>query len=773
MVDDENTGDGGMGSEEEANAFYYEPDDEFLTYGEHEGPNGAVMIELIDKGQLQLAEGENMFLYTKRPPLPPSTSWDRIEGMMLGLAIGDALGKGSEGDLPSDRAREFGEIRDYIRLNDRAIGDGRGYASDDTQLAFWTLEQMIEDRGFNPEHVADKFCSSGKIYGIGSAVRAFLHARKDQKKPWYECGQPSAGNGALMRIAPMLIPHLKSSSPDLWADVVLSTAVTHNDRAAIATSIAFVNMFWRLLRMDAPPNPIWWLKSYTWVARDLEGDTNYEPRGGKWAGKYRGPLWGFVQERVSEAHQRGLSVLEAGRSWYSGAYLMETVPSVLYILMKYGHDPEEAIVRAVNDTKDNDTIAAIVGAAVGALHGKSKLPERWVSKLSGRTSEDDDGKVFRLLEEARNTWWIRVRDDGDAGQRPGGDSAGRRSLEHFAGCLLGGAVGDALGAPVEFMSLGQIRKQFGQQSVTDYTPAYGRDGGAITDDTQMTLFTVEGLIRADNRWKDRGICNPAMVLHHSYLRWLGTQEELPAGVLADVKESWLLRVPGLHARRAPGNTCLSALRSGKMGSPEEPINDSKGCGGVMRVASVGLIESDPFRLGCEAAAITHGHPSGYLAAGFFASVIGHLLQGRDLEASIAAARDALVLWPQHEGCLRAIDEAQQLANEAPGTAETVESIGAGWVAEEALSIALFCALKAKSFEHGVMLAVNHSGDSDSTGSMTGNILGLLYGKSAIPQRWLDNLELRDVIEEIATDLWRHLGGDGDEAIDDWEKYPGW
>lgn len=99
--------------------------------------------------------------------------------------------------------------------------------------------------------------------------------------------------------------------------------------------------------------------------------------------------------------------------------------------------------------------------------------------------------------------------------------------------------------------------------------------------------------------------------------------------------------------------------------------------------------------------------------------------------------------------------------------------GAGWVAEEALAIALFCALKAESFEQGVLLAVNHGGDSDSTGSMTGNLLGLLHGRSAIPQGWLDYLELRDVIEEVATDMWRHFFRGSEEAADDTTKYPGW
>jgi len=100
-----------------------------------------------------------------------------------------------------------------------------------------------------------------------------------------------------------------------------------------------------------------------------------------------------------------MSVVDACNTWYSGAFLLETVPSVLFVLMSYAHDPEEAIVRAVNDTKDNDTIAAIVGAAVGALHGRKKMPDCWIENLSGRTTDRDDGHIFELIDAARSTFW--------------------------------------------------------------------------------------------------------------------------------------------------------------------------------------------------------------------------------------------------------------------------------------------------------------------------------------------------------------------------------
>ena len=100
-----------------------------------------------------------------------------------------------------------------------------------------------------------------------------------------------------------------------------------------------------------------------------------------------------------------MSIVSACNWWASGAYLLETVPSVLYILARHAADPEEAIIRAVNDTKDNDTIAAIVGAAVGALHGIDAIPSRWRDGLIGRTGESDDGRIYELIAMAKERFW--------------------------------------------------------------------------------------------------------------------------------------------------------------------------------------------------------------------------------------------------------------------------------------------------------------------------------------------------------------------------------
>ena len=327
------------------------------------------------------------------------------------------------------------------------------------------------------------------------------------------------------------------------------------------------------------------------------------------------------------------------------------------------------------------------------------------------------------------------------------------------GCLLGGAVGDALGAPVEFLNMAAIRRHYGDAGIVRMENAYGRHG-AITDDTQMMLFTAEGLILATVR--DAYGENSTTAIYHAYLRWLLTQEGDRQGQLINthgtcaVVDGILTGHRELFSRRAPGNSCLSALSDGRMGTVQAPINNSKGCGGVMRVAPVGLRFEDvekAFAVGCASAAITHGHPTGYLAAGYLAALIALILSGTSLPSAIDGAIRILKDHPDHEECHRAIMDGMNRADGKPISPEVITSLGGGWVAEEALAISLCCALAAgDDFARGVLLAVNHDGDSDSTGAITGNILGALYGFEAIPVPWLDELELAALITEVAEDL---------------------
>lgn len=338
-------------------------------------------------------------------------------------------------------------------------------------------------------------------------------------------------------------------------------------------------------------------------------------------------------------------------------------------------------------------------------------------------------------------------------------------LSRARGCLLGGALGDALGAPVEFLPREAMLAAHGAAGVRTLLPAYGRRG-AITDDTQITLFCADGLLAAWHAGGRAGIDDRDVVvaLWRAYLRWLATQGSTHDALISG---GWLLALPALQARRAPGMTCLSALQV----SGEQRLtarNTSKGCGGVMRVAPIGLLLAAmhppsneealrrAFALGCADAAITHGHPSGRLAAGVMAATTCQLARGLPLAEAAQRALQPLRAQPRHEETLALATEAIALARHAPMTHAALARLGQGWTAEEALAIGLYCALGAEqtgaSIEDALSLAVTHDGDSDSTGAIAGQLLGACRGEEALPIAWLAELELADVIAQAATEL---------------------
>lgn len=357
-----------------------------------------LVIQLVERGQLRSAIDPS----TLPAPRTQVTSWSKVEGMLLGLAIGDSLGNRCESMVPRDRRAALGEIRDYLP-NHHAEGRRVGLPSDDTQLAFRTLQHLLDDGALDAQRLARRL-ESGQIFGLGSTVRAFLRARAGGAD-WLHAKQESAGNGALMRIAPILLPHLQAPTSALWSDALLAGAVTHDDFASNASCVAFVAVLWEALAATPPVPRGFWLDRFCEVAARIEGsEPRYEPRAPHRAGSET-TLVGFLEAELPPALEAGRSVVEACDDWYSGAFLLETVPAVLYVLERHGNDPEEAIVRAVNDTRDNDTVAAIVGAAVGALHGVDALPRRWREGLLGRLGSGDDGAIDRLLSKARPKFW--------------------------------------------------------------------------------------------------------------------------------------------------------------------------------------------------------------------------------------------------------------------------------------------------------------------------------------------------------------------------------
>ncbi|MBM6869265.1 ADP-ribosylglycohydrolase family protein [Pseudoflavonifractor phocaeensis] len=332
----------------------------------------------------------------------------------------------------------------------------------------------------------------------------------------------------------------------------------------------------------------------------------------------------------------------------------------------------------------------------------------------------------------------------------------------FFGCLLGGAVGDALGYPVEFMNEASIYSRFGPDGIQRLDQA--GQPALISDDTQMTLFAAEGILYA----KAAGTALHK-ALWTAYLEWLGTQGD-QSRMDPEHPKTTLYREPRLHARRAPGNTCLASLHHSRHGgTPEEPVNNSKGCGTVMRAAPFGLAYPEPeqaFQSAVCDGALTHGHPLGYLSSGGLALMVREIVygasQGERLEAVLLRGAE------RGDGDFRAlllpdIRRAVELAlDPAVSDLEGVHALGQGWVAEEALYIAVFCAVRHQDdFCAALRAAVNHKGDSDSTGAVCGNILGAWLGREGVEAAFnLKDLELADVIVETAQTLFQSTAGDG-------------
>lgn len=337
-------------------------------------------------------------------------------------------------------------------------------------------------------------------------------------------------------------------------------------------------------------------------------------------------------------------------------------------------------------------------------------------------------------------------------------------IDKIKGSLIGGAVGDALGYAVEFLTAGIIFKIYGEHGITEYEL---EDGVAlISDDTQMTLFTAEGLLNAQKSYTRPTSGDYIKEIYKSYKDWLTTQKQ-EYDIQSYSDSSALISDERLYSNRAPGNTCLSALSSGNCGTLDWKINNSKGCGGVMRIAPIplflaregGMPLADVDMLAARAAAITHGNVLGYIPAAFVSHVIGEILLGKEIYTAVESARTVTrELFSDSSEAVEYFDnliaKAVEYSTETDvDELDAIRPLGEGWVAEETAAIAVYCALRySNDFERAIIASVNHSGDSDSTGAVTGNILGAYLGYSTIPEKFLHNLELSDILTDFSTKL---------------------
>lgn len=361
-----------------------------------------------------------------------------------------------------------------------------------------------------------------------------------------------------------------------------------------------------------------------------------------------------------------------------------------------------------------------------------------------------------------------------------------RTRDRIRGSLMAGAAGDALGFTVEFLSRNGILGKYGSGGITKFD--LSAEGKALaSDDTQMTLFTANGLLMGITRGYMRGIgCQPEKYVDGAYLDWYYTQTGKKKVHVDDFHYTWLRDLPELAHRRAPGHTCMSACESLYRG--EEVRNNSKGCGGIMRVAPVALLMAGYWarggsfysvpqmdEAGAEVAAVTHKHPLGFLPAAMLTHFIYSVIRMdraevkaniSDLALETIAALDNIYKGEYEEEKRILADLTRMavgLAANDGSDAVNIRRLGEGWTGEEAWAIALYCAVRhVDSIADAIAAAVNHDGDSDSTGAVCGNIMGAIYGYEAIKRMRLfcppgkefeQTLELSNIMLALADDLY--------------------
>lgn len=349
-------------------------------------------------------------------------------------------------------------------------------------------------------------------------------------------------------------------------------------------------------------------------------------------------------------------------------------------------------------------------------------------------------------------------------------------MNRIAGCMIGGAIGDALGFPVEFLAVNTIEHKYGIGGIKEYELTDGK--AVVSDDTQMELFTAEGIIDCN----DKDYLNS---IAESYLNWYDTQ------AIADKKRnnkekthelfnaykdnSYLMSFEDIYELRAPGNTCLRALRSKAKGIESltsKADNNSKGCGSIMRVASISCYFKDAEKaaeIAADTSKLTHGHILGYASSYMYAHMLSNIIHNNmSLKKAIRSSFDAVINkygedYTEVNSMLQLVTKAVLLSKEtSKSDYENINKIGQGWVAEETLALSIYFALRyGNDFEKAIVASVNHSGDSDSVGKVTGNLVGAVVGLEAIPDKFIEKLEFKDLIIEMSEKLAeksKNLGG---------------
>ena len=305
-------------------------------------------------------------------------------------------------------------------------------------------------------------------------------------------------------------------------------------------------------------------------------------------------------------------------------------------------------------------------------------------------------------------------------------------LDKFLGCVYGLAIGDALGFPVEFIDLEQIKEKYGNEGIKDFDSFSKFPAGTYTDDTQMTLAVANGILISEDPYDLNDVMGN---ISQEFVKWYKNPEN----------------------NRAPGNTCMAGCRNLDKGVHWLASGlDSKGCGAAMRSAPIGLFYEDLNKIievARAASMCTHSHPTGVASGIATACLTYFALNNNDPKNMFIEVCNTIVDYDSDREMAKKIFLVQKVKDLKPE--EAMPQLGEGWVGDEAVAIALYSFLKnPKDYEKTIITAANITGDSDSTACIAGAISGAYNGINAIPEKWIKKIENSDLLRKIAEDLYQ-------------------
>ncbi|GAA2350191.1 hypothetical protein GCM10009854_29950 [Saccharopolyspora halophila] len=700
----------------------------------------------------------------------------RLLGMLLGGAVGEFAVLGRVGQRSTALLFVLeGLIRAHTRY--RATGTG-----EPVEAALDGLRRWLHTRG-----LPWRDCGSEAPRPNGPLVGApeLRDSHSDDPTPLTALARVTAGHPAGSRQQPINTSRTASGAPlgavaALWSDDPGIVQALGGDLAALThghphghnpAGVLGATTLWLLRRHDLE----------TALAQGISG----------WQSA-RSTLGDAVRlGRLSPAGFRpGPSHL--ARPGRSG---LDTLAVAARVALACQDDFDAAIASAGVHGGDAAGSAALCGQLLGALHGPTAIPDGWRDRLPITEL------VERLATDAAVEFGPNPDESAAWEQRyPASDaSAPETSTQHygtalsaaprsaaardrFRGAVLGCAIGEALGAQVAAESWDEIRARHGPEGLTGYIPA-GHPSGRLGSETQVLLFSVEGILRANIARRGTGPDDPVRHLQHAYQRWLHTQHlswPRAAGEFRGATpepDGWLIGQRALFQTRNPGRTMMRTLISfakgqQPMGTPAAPASDSADSGAVLRAIPAALWSADSpaaFDLGMRAAALTHGHPTALLGAGAMGYLVSRLMFGEDPPEAVAGVLEQLAPHPGHDELTERLGAALRLSGSGLSPEELTGELGTGNTADEALAIGCYAALTAgPDFDVALPIAANHSGHSATAAAIAGALVAAAIGAESIPQHWSAQLELHEVIDELTRDAVREFGPHPPEWA---ERYP--